>query len=456
MRLLNSTPCLRLLLTAFAVTAVGCMFTPYDGEVVPTRFKPVDFNGYAENPGALVRGQIQRFDNSTWDPLFLTYASTVAEVDSTGKSWYPWSQTLPALPTRGVYWSPTTPGSSTTKIRASVGDTYAYTFTYPQFTCTVANLSKGYMAAANECGVSKNSLQLNAACDVNDVVAGVSKGCYDATTFTQLVDYPFDRSMEFSNGLQGVANNGTHWFFTSAHRTISDQLSRIGYAPVGNNLNNQPTYYGNPYAPGHKHFGDPVHYNGIVYVPLEVGDGNANETALGRFAATNLGYYPKLPLSADSPQLHAEFPWIAYNPKTGKFYSSAYTNATGLHEYTLTSTVLEYERTIPLSAPLNAIQGGEFSPNGRLYLVANTKSGIGGLISVDTSDPNRAVVLKSQLPTWDPGDDEELEGLTVWDLDGGQAPGIAGQLHVIMIQNEDGSNDDWYFKHFRANNKDKF
>jgi hypothetical protein len=44
---------------------------------------------------------------------------------------------------------------------------------------------------------------------------------------------------------------------------------------------------------------------------------------------------------------------------------------------------------------------------------------------------------------------EEPEGLTFWNLDSGAAPGIRGQLHAIMLDN-DSNGDDVYFKHYRV------
>jgi hypothetical protein len=38
--------------------------------------------------------------------------------------------------------------------------------------------------------------------------------------------------------------------------------------------------------------------------------------------------------------------------------------------------------------------------------------------------------------------------LTVWDLDDGRAPGIRGQLHVMMLDNDETSADDIYIKHY--------
>lgn len=45
---------------------------------------------------------------------------------------------------------------------------------------------------------------------------------------------------------------------------------------------------------------------------------------------------------------------------------------------------------------------------------------------------------------------EETEGLTFWDLDlDGRAPGLRGQLHVILLDNDALSDDDVYVKHYR-------
>jgi hypothetical protein len=43
---------------------------------------------------------------------------------------------------------------------------------------------------------------------------------------------------------------------------------------------------------------------------------------------------------------------------------------------------------------------------------------------------------------------EEPEGITIWDLDDGRAPGIRGQLHVLLLRNEHFSDDDVYLKHY--------
>ncbi len=44
---------------------------------------------------------------------------------------------------------------------------------------------------------------------------------------------------------------------------------------------------------------------------------------------------------------------------------------------------------------------------------------------------------------------EELQGLTIWDLNNGIAPGMSGQLHLIMIDNiGKGQKDRSSIKHY--------
>ena len=43
---------------------------------------------------------------------------------------------------------------------------------------------------------------------------------------------------------------------------------------------------------------------------------------------------------------------------------------------------------------------------------------------------------------------EEPEGLTLWDLDNGQAPGIRGQLHVLLLNNDEPDPDNVSLKHY--------
>ena len=49
---------------------------------------------------------------------------------------------------------------------------------------------------------------------------------------------------------------------------------------------------------------------------------------------------------------------------------------------------------------------------------------------------------------------EEIEGLTLWDLDDGRAPHVGGQLHLLLLDNDLGP-DELIFKHWRATSPSK-
>ncbi|MBN1875549.1 MAG: hypothetical protein JXA33_15090 [Anaerolineae bacterium] len=60
----------------------------------------------------------------------------------------------------------------------------------------------------------------------------------------------------------------------------------------------------------------------------------------------------------------------------------------------------------------------------------------------------------SEMPfkfDWDYGhESEEPEGITIWDLDGMEAPYISGQLHIMLLDNDEWqlNTDDVYLRHY--------
>lgn len=127
------------------------------------------------------------------------------------------------------------------------------------------------------------------------------------------------------------------------------------------------------------------------------------------------------------------------------------------------------------------IQGGDFSEKGFLY-ISNGKTGAPSIEDPDSFsdyrngihvvDPAGRIVADSYNPaqdcafglvcrTRDPlgsfrfefdpefPELEEPEGLDWWDLDDGRAPGVRGQLHVMLLANQVGT-DDIFFKHYRV------
>jgi hypothetical protein len=98
---------------------------------------------------------------------------------------------------------------------------------------------------------------------------------------------------------------------------------------------------------------------------------------------------------------------------------------------------------------LDRIQGGAFSSKGHLYLVMDVAGH--GVKGFDVrSGRQYANIPVNYDPSW--GSWEELEGIDIWDLDGGAAPGINGQIHVLMLDNDGPSADDLFFKHYSVSN----
>jgi hypothetical protein len=93
----------------------------------------------------------------------------------------------------------------------------------------------------------------------------------------------------------------------------------------------------------------------------------------------------------------------------------------------------------------------EFSKtSGLLYLVSDSGAA-GGIFIFDPTTGKRLQRIKVAYdPTFFGETKEELEGITIWDLDRAQAPNIKGQVHLMMIDNVGRGADDLYFKHFHV------
>jgi hypothetical protein len=429
----------------------ACTTGPYQNTSVPNKSAPILFQGYASAAGAAIT--VDALNNNTGErrTIATAVASSTAAVDSTGRSWYYWSTSV-VPPRQGGFWQPDGTSSSKANIITTIGGIQSYTFTAAQMTCTVQNLSaKGYMQAALDCGSTADPLVLLAPCDSKVMsVNAEMNGCYHVGTSANLEDFPFDRSYELANGLQGVCHDDSNWFLTSAWRNISGQQSRIAKKAVNVSFNEDNfLVYRSPYIDqGWRHPGDCDVFNGVVYVPLEPDSGFAAFNAIGRFNTSNLAYHTVIPIPENSPQRSpGNFPWMARNPKNGLWYSSKF-DATELYVYAISGSSITYKGAVPLPQAIYRIQGGEFSPSGRLFLATDWNT---GLVSLELGEAigSTAAITQWHKINWVPGD-EEIEGLTVWNLDDGRAPGIRGQVHVLMLDVGEVSNDDLYFKHVRV------
>jgi hypothetical protein len=438
-----------------AACLTACVTGPYQNTQITSKSASIRFQGYASTPGTAITLAARNHNTGEYQTFATTAATSQAEVDNTGRAWYYWNTSV-VLPRQGGYWQPDGANSSKVTIRVTVGAIQAYTFTQAQMVCTVQNRSKGYVDAALGCGASDSPLVMLAPCD-NKVtsVHEEMNGCYYTGSGTNLQDFPFDRSYELANGLQGVCHDDNNWFVTSAWRTFSfaslgvEQLSRIAKKPVTVSFNedNFLVYKSGYISQGWRHPGDCDVFDGRVYVALEPDEGFAGFNAIGRFNTSDLKHHPVLPIPENSPQrTPGNFPWIARSPKTGLWYSSKF-DATELYVYDITGSTVTYMGALKLPQQISRVQGGEFSPSGRLFLATDWHT---GLASIELPNGIGSVAAITQWLTlkWVPGD-EEIEGLTVWDLDDGRAPGIGGQVHVLMLDVGEIGNDDLYFKHVR-------
>ena len=272
-----------------------------------------------------------------------------------------------------------------------------------------------------------------------------------------------------------------------------DDLTRaeLSYASALPSSSTLPGHYtANPWMFQYNHFGDPTTTANPprLYIPLEatVAGETGKGLAVGVFDISTPGnpipmytlQYPSTALRDAFPEsstnneqiLAASNPWLAYNPADGYFYSSSF-NPGYLEKYQISGRSMTWLYQVPFvdtslqGTPLSRIQGGKFSSNGKLYLTSDVDGG--GVIVVDMDyqafDSSNGLqkqyaVIRSRIPVLRQSGTlwyDEIEGLDILDSDGTGMPGITGQLHVIMMQNNSLKNDAFYFKHFTVQDKSR-
>ena len=290
-----------------------------------------------------------------------------------------------------------------------------------------------------------------------------------------LGDYPTQVELNWTHEANGIAHDRDHWF-------IAQDLA-LWKIPVTCDLDaevspGRPCHAGAPPVlrirmsqvpelAGYTHFGDPEWFEfdgrGYLFVPLE----GRISPGVAVFRGDTLQYIH-----------HALFPehlqrygsWCALDPQ-GFLYSEAAPTNTAITKYGIDWTTLRDQNRLILQggthitllndrgAPVEILnqQGGAISPSGELfYLVAGDETDLHDSHGLHVFDlATRRLVQRSsrtQEPFvfgWIPGlpECEEPEGLTIWDLDDGRAPGIRGQLHVLLLDN-DPFHDEVYLKHY--------
>lgn len=241
-------------------------------------------------------------------------------------------------------------------------------------------------------------------------------------------------------------------------------------------------------ATGVTHIGDPAYYEydgeGYVLAPFEQGIKGMGIAVFRANEALDFVAFQWL----DKQPEHAA--WCAVDPDGNLYSSPQYGFAHEIYKYTPDWSRLRYGTPPQLAArgvdglgeptvlelsdavyPFvgAALQGGEVSPDGRLLYLSyfanpnmNSPAPDFSGIRVYRLDqgPNLPLVTYSYNPdeawmggwgwfvfeasAWWPAP-QTTEGLTIWDLDDGRAPGIRGQLHVFLVTREQ---DGVWFKHY--------
>jgi hypothetical protein len=270
---------------------------------------------------------------------------------------------------------------------------------------------------------------------------------------------PNDLTKGWNFKLQGVTHDDDHWYFsTEDDRSTVFNLGEDGALfkiPKSLDLENieRDDVYHVGYPPelldaGYHHIGDMDYFKPWDIIVAAVERGSGSDPPFVALFDRDLRFHGKAQLSHQ-----IEAPWCAIEPRTGLLVSSdcnySHTDPLRLQFHRLdrpdsASVKVEWVGEMELfdsdgaTMPVQGVQGGAFSENGHLYLAVER--------SVDRRDGAvRAAgirafdLLTGRLGLWHNidfkpekdtlGGREELEGLTLWDLDG-KTPGINGQVHV--------------------------
>lgn len=291
-----------------------------------------------------------------------------------------------------------------------------------------------------------------------------------------LWESPSAAEPQWADNAQGLAHNQSHWFVTNNQGEIwkipvsadlccttegdpGVSVRRIGEIPVT----------------GYSEFKDPVcrQSQGIWYLFVPMA-GNDLPTAVAVFRADTLAYLghriyinePPLPFGGNPLPS-----WCAINGEGHLVLPYRFAGLTdGIVEFTINWTALAAPQPQLITTFIRAVhllredgisiffenpQGGEFSEDGRILYTTSgylddteIEQVTEGLHAFDTTTWMRIAHSTNGYGIfnyhYDPDGliNQEPQGMTVWDLDNGAAPGVFGQLHVMMINNDGAPDSD--------------
>jgi hypothetical protein len=253
---------------------------------------------------------------------------------------------------------------------------------------------------------------------------------------------PKDVAPEWAKHVQGVALTDDWWFITQEHRLwrfpVDGDLAEVD--PAGGSVRS----VGVP-EPGIDHLGDCDYRDGRLYVAME----GSSPARVGVFD-TELDYMG----SGAVCDQGSSNPWCAIDPLTGRLFSSPFdTDHLVSYELRVDSrgVSLDSSHAVLLrdadGAPLELerVQGGSFSPSGRLYLTVDSRDA--AIVGVDVDTGRR--MLRHHIERERDGPDYHIvEGLTYGALDRRTEAGMGGQLHVLVFTGAWEQPDYLWFRHY--------
>lgn len=302
-------------------------------------------------------------------------------------------------------------------------------------------------------------------------------------------NYPVGET-SWSDDVQGLTHDDNNWFITNTHFIwkipVHLDLRTVAFLSPGVIRRSIGEYTD---LLGYNHFGDAdvFRHADTDYLVVPIEDGEATCTsgrpgAIAIFRCSDLSFVAK----AVFPGQCNDAGWVAITEQGGLVSSRQHiggppgsdpSSQGGLRFYSFDWNLLHttgrtsviYTHSIyPITEQgatleLVTMQGGEFAPgDGLLYLISGFHDDSGGreeregIHVIDTSGYRRIQHSTRGFGYfdyyYDPGFPtyEEPEGLTIWNLDDGRAPGIRGQLHAFVSDNdfEPGDSGDIDFKHY--------
>ena len=275
-----------------------------------------------------------------------------------------------------------------------------------------------------------------------------------------LGNYPNGKETLWSNKCQGVTHDTTHWYITQTLQIwkipVSTDLEFSKKAPGTQVLLLPPELQKVSYD----HFGDLDYWEGYLFIALE-NKGKKKPPSVVLWDAHNFKFCSVAQLPSPNK---IDIPWCAINPMEGTLFTSDFRCRGELFEYDFSISKekkleLKFLRTVTLKDQegnpfkIKRVQGGVFSKKNNLLYISSDGNKKGGIYVFETAAYTLVEFIRVPYEPDFPRV-QEMEGITIWDLDKTEINGeiisnkIKGQLHLLLLDN-DLCNDDIYFKHFK-------